>query len=296
VAVGLHHSMRAGHQRGGSMDKAIIYDIGCNNGDDTDFYLRKGFKVIAVDADKAMCDTVSERFSEKVKSGECEVVFGAVSETNDNVVFYINDDGTGLNTTEPYFVSRNETNYKASYRKVIVPPVNLKELIARTGTPYYMKIDVEGSDIIPLRSLAGERQVPQYISLEIAHHDLSLGLEQIILLQKLGYRRFHFCNQGMRKDVKAPLIPREGSYAAFDPKGQNTGLFGKEIDGKWISFDYAIKRILKINHLHNVFRDNKLYSKNGKFGGTLLSKIHNRYRRHLLHDPVAWYDLHASLS
>ena len=31
--------------------KDLIFDVGCNNGDDTDFYLRKGFRVVAIDAD-----------------------------------------------------------------------------------------------------------------------------------------------------------------------------------------------------------------------------------------------------
>ena len=52
------------------MNSNLIFDIGCNNGDDTDFYLRKGFKVVALDADKSLCDEVSKRFVAEIKSGQ----------------------------------------------------------------------------------------------------------------------------------------------------------------------------------------------------------------------------------
>lgn len=32
----------------------LIFDIGANNGDDTAFYLKKGFRVVAIEADPAL--------------------------------------------------------------------------------------------------------------------------------------------------------------------------------------------------------------------------------------------------
>ena len=51
------------------MEANLIYDIGCNNGDDTDFYLRKGFRVLALDADLSLCDHVLRRFQREVADG-----------------------------------------------------------------------------------------------------------------------------------------------------------------------------------------------------------------------------------
>lgn len=277
------------------MDRLLIYDIGCNNGDDTEFYLRKGFKVVALDADRSMCELVSERFASEIQKGLLKVVFGAVSETPGDVIFYVNDAGTGINTSDPYFVENNEKNLRGTYRKVVVPAVDVKNLFEEHGTPYYMKIDVEGSDIVPLKSIENCGEVPLYTSLEVAVHDLALGLEQINLLKKLGYNKFLFVNQGVKSLVRAPQPPREGAYAPFDPDGHNTGLFGKELDGNWGDFDWAIRRFRQINALHLLFRDNPWFSKNRMFGGTLLSKIYNRYRRHVLNDPVAWFDIHATI-
>jgi FkbM family methyltransferase len=270
----------------------LIFDIGCNNGDDTDFYLRKGFRVVAVDADAVLCDEVSKRFAEEITAGRCEVICAAVGErTGDSMNFYICD-RPDWNTCDPCFVERNEKE-GAKFRTVTVPTVNVAELMETRGTPYYLKIDIEGADAIPLQTLVGKQVVPTYASIEIAQHDLSEGLEQIRLLAKLGYVKFNFFNQGMRRSVRAPLPALEGSYTPFDGDAVTTGLFGKELGGRWLDLSAAEKRFFGIHKRFSLFRENKFYSNNGKFGGTLVSKLHNRLRRHLLSDPVAWYELHA---
>lgn len=274
--------------------KDLIFDVGCNNGDDTDFYLRKGFRVVAIDADQALCEQVSRRFATEVHEGRCEVIHGAVGEKSGEIVTFFICDRPDWNTCDPAFVQRNE-KAGATYRTVTVPTVNVAELVDTRGVPYYLKIDVEGADAIPLRSLVGRSVVPAYASVEIAQHDLREGLEQIRLLKSLGYTQFNFFNQGMRASVKAPNPPREGNYAAFDAKAVTTGLFGKELGGKWMDLAAAERRFAGIHRRHVLFRDHSLYSKNGMFGGTLISKAHNRLRRHVLGDPVAWYELHARI-
>jgi FkbM family methyltransferase len=272
----------------------LIFDIGCNNGDDTAFYLQKGFRVVAIDADQALCGHVAERFAPEIASGRCLVIHGAVGErAGGSMNFYICD-RPDWNTCDPYFVARNE-KAGVKYQTISVPVVNVADLMETHGIPYYAKIDIEGADAIPLRTLVGRGMVPAYVSIEIAQHDLTEGLEQIRLLQSLGYTRFNFFNQGMRRSVKAPFPAREGRYAAFDPDAVTTGLFGKELGGRWLDPQACERRFRGIHRRHLLFKDHKLYSKNGAFGGTLLSKLHNRFRRHVLGDPVAWYDLHARL-
>jgi FkbM family methyltransferase len=273
----------------------LIFDVGCNNGDDTDFYLRKGFRVVAIDADRDLCDQVSRRFAAEITTGQCEVIYGAVGERSGELVEFYVCDRPDWNTCDLAFVERNE---KAGvvYRRVSVPTINVAELMEARGVPYYLKIDVEGADTIPLKTMVGRKVVPTYTSVEIAQHDRAEGLEQIRLLKRLGYTGFNFFNQGMRASVKAPNPAREGKYAEFDAGAVTTGLFGKELGGRWMDPSAAERRFAGIHERYVLFRDNKLYSKNGMFGGTLLSKAHNRFRRHVLGDPVAWYELHARMA
>lgn len=275
------------------MDKEVIFDIGCNNGDDTDFYLRKGFRVVAVDADKSMCDAVSRRFSEEIENGDCTVIYGAFSDKGGDVRFFVCD-VTPWNTCDPVYADVN-IKKGVSYREVIVPSISIKELLAAYRTPYYLKIDIEGMDIIPMRSLEGEKDLPKYVSLEIPKHDLRLALEEILLLENLGYNKYYFSSHAMLKHMKAPRPAREGRYAEFFPSGIVTGLFGDEIDGEWVPFHRAVETLVKLYRHHVLFRDNKWFSKNGQVGGTIVSKIYLRYLRHVRGAPGGGYDLHARI-
>jgi hypothetical protein len=40
----------------------LIYDLGCHNGQDSDFYLKKGFTVVAAEAYPGLCDRLKLRF------------------------------------------------------------------------------------------------------------------------------------------------------------------------------------------------------------------------------------------
>jgi hypothetical protein len=44
----------------------LIYDLGMNNGDDTDYYLKRGFEVVAVEANPALCQVARDRFAEAI--------------------------------------------------------------------------------------------------------------------------------------------------------------------------------------------------------------------------------------
>ena len=183
----------------------LIFDVGCNNGDDTDFYLRKGFRVVAIDADRDLCDQFSRRFAAEITAGRCEVICGAVGErTGDLVEFYICD-RPDWNTCDPAFMERNE-KAGVTYRTVSVPTINVAELMQARGVPYYLKIDVEGADTVPLKTMVGKRVVPTYTSVEIAQHDLAEGLEQIRLLKSLGYTRFISSTRACG-DRSKPRIP-----------------------------------------------------------------------------------------
>jgi hypothetical protein len=49
--------------------KRLIYDIGMHNGADTEFYLRKGFDVIAIEANPDCVAHVRKRFEAEISAG-----------------------------------------------------------------------------------------------------------------------------------------------------------------------------------------------------------------------------------
>ena len=53
------------------MDPKLVYDVGVHRGDDTAYYLHKGFRVVGVEANPAMaatCATASSPRSQPVRS------------------------------------------------------------------------------------------------------------------------------------------------------------------------------------------------------------------------------------
>ncbi|KJC62754.1 hypothetical protein UP10_00825 [Bradyrhizobium sp. LTSPM299] len=60
--------------------------MGAHEGEDTEFYLKKGFCVVAVEAMPEFCESISNRFPEYVHSGTLSVVNLAVSNSPETKV------------------------------------------------------------------------------------------------------------------------------------------------------------------------------------------------------------------
>jgi hypothetical protein len=98
------------------------------------------------------------------------------------------------------------------------------------GVPYYLKIDIEGSDVLLIRALrALGDDIPKYVSFEI-------GLEVIECLQilsDLGYARFKLVEQSTVPGIRLPFPPKEGRFVAYEFSTANSGPFGEETPGMW---------------------------------------------------------------
>jgi hypothetical protein len=47
---------------------SLIFDLGVNDGSDTDFYLKKGFRVVGVEANPLVCEGAAKRFSQAIEA------------------------------------------------------------------------------------------------------------------------------------------------------------------------------------------------------------------------------------
>ena len=62
----------------------LIYDIGMNNGDDTAYYLQRGFRVIAVEANPALVSQAIQRFEREVAEDRLVVLNVGIAEQPGN--------------------------------------------------------------------------------------------------------------------------------------------------------------------------------------------------------------------
>ena len=202
------------------MKNDLIYDVGMNDGSDTAFYLHKGYRVVAIEANPELCDKVGRKFSNHIQADQLKILNVAVAEKAEELDFYVNLDVSEWSSLDRAWGTRDGTRFKV----IKVSALPFSQILKEHGVPYYLKIDVEGADHIVLRQLQAMEEKPQFISCE--EHDL----EYFPLLWGLGYRGFKIVNQQSMDGLV---------YDGWKFKGGSSGPFGDETQGEWMSFSEA---------------------------------------------------------
>lgn len=184
------------------MRSDLIYDIGSHNGDDTAYYLHKGFQVLAVEANPVLAAHAQRRFGEEIAQGRLTVLNIGITQTEGTFSFWINE----VQDTWSSF-DRSIAGFDGSpCREVKVACLPLSALLKKFGVPYYLKVDIEGYDHLCIQEL-DPNHLPRYISLELLLH----GTDKNNILDKLcavGYRKFKVINQATYT-ISTPIFDRE---------------------------------------------------------------------------------------
>jgi FkbM family methyltransferase len=277
---------------GESMIPDLIFDIGLHRGEDTDFYLRRGFRVIAIEANPDLANACQIRFEAALQNGQLHIIEGAIAapSAGDTITFFKNQN-SAWGTTDPTWAERNLNAGRGS-EQIDVKRVDIKDVFDKFGTPYFAKIDIEGADDIVLQSLATLSQKPQYISIEAEKTSFDGAKHQILLLQDLGYRRFQIVQQDPIAGSKLKTRTRNGDSLDHTFEAEASGPFGDDLTGPWLTADAATTELKRISFLYRAFGDSSPFRYNS-IGRALrlLYKIATGYRGAL----PGWHDIHASL-
>jgi FkbM family methyltransferase len=210
----------------------LIYDIGMSEGNDTDYYLRKGFRVVGVEADPRLFEHLTTRFGFEIMAGRLIVLNRAASDqSGKEISFWHNEFYQGLSST-----IRNEhpslSDRQVEYR---VRTIGWSELVTLAGVPHYCKIDIEGGEGPFLRGLQRSGQRPTFISAEVH------SFEPVQIIRDIGYSRFKFVNQKLLGDLVGllPNPPLEGVHVAEPNWIHASGPFGRELPDQWLDFEQA---------------------------------------------------------
>lgn len=214
-----------------SVNQNLIFDFGMHIGQDTEFYLAKGFDVVAVEANPILVAEAESKFSEFIKSGRLVIVNSGISdETSSRIPFYVNHQYSEWSSFIEDIGARGG-KYHTINIDVLATPV----LFQKYGTPYYLKIDIEGFDLKVIQSLRDVEALPTYISAENGQENM------IRELSSLGYQSFKFLNQALIEGRKSTII-LDGQLVKehIFPHGAS-GEFGEDTCGQWMNLDDVIK-------------------------------------------------------
>lgn len=270
------------------MQSDLIYDVGMHTGNDTDFYLKKGFRVVAVEANPDLIRQCQICFSAQIESGNLKIYPVAISSQNGQVDFFVNRQKDDWGTISEEFARRNEKLGRSS-DIIAVPSMRFEQILKEDGMPYYLKIDIEGADHLCLEALHHFDDRPRFISVESGLLSFDETFTELSHLWSLGYRKFKIVNQALNNKIKCPNPPLEGKYvdAYFD--GLSSGTFGEEAPGKWMGAEETFDRYRAI------LREQTLFGTSGKYYGTRLMKYYLRFKKFTHQDPIGWFDFHARL-
>ena len=249
----------------------LIYDVGLHNGTDTAYYLHKGFRVVAIDANPVLVAAAQERFRQEITNGRLTVLNIGIAEQEGTLSFWVNE----ANDLQSSFNEERAKRYGPCH-EIPVRCVPFSSVLAEHGVPYFMKVDIEGYDCFCVSSL-NPNDLPKHISVE-ADGDCDVVGE----LKKLGYTKFKLVNQHTFTDsmpitqdelgrrflrklsVKIPLIKRALSVPAIAARLARTdfdgfreqsayrfgpgssGPFGEDTFGTWRSAGEVSTRLREI--------------------------------------------------
>ncbi len=253
-------------------DMPLVFDLGFHRGEDTAYYLSRGCRVVAVEADPRLAARGRVAFSDAVRNGRlCLLHKAVVREGGKPTTFYVSPVSI-WNSTHRDIAEREAPG---AARAIHVPTVDLPQLMETYGVPDYCKIDIEGNDIEALSSLERTDSRPPFLSVESE----CLGREEdygsrmsdtLDELHALGYTDFKLVDQrtlsvldwrlfydntypspahGYHDWLYAErLLGLRGEHAAFSlffPG--SSGPFGDDLLGGWLDYGEA-RGLLGFHH------------------------------------------------
>ena len=276
-----------------SKRKHLVYDVGMHRGEDTDYYLKKGFQVVGFEADPDLCAACRNRFAGEIEKGQLSIVEGAVAEAPGRknggraITFYRNRNKSVWGTASREWARRNES-MGTTHERVLVPAIDFPKCLQTYGIPHYLKIDIEGLDMVCLKALAAFHRKPDYVSIESEKVSFDKLLAELDLFERLGYTRFQAVQQETVAKQREPNPAREGCHAGYRFKTGSSGLFGADLSDEWKTTAEIRDAYRSIFTRYRQFGDFSKFGRNrsGRFLRTMLSIL----RRTPL---PGWYDTHA---
>lgn len=238
---------------------ALIYDIGAHKGEDTDYYLKKGFSVIAVEAFPEHADALRERFGEHLRSGALTIEQVAIGTETRTGPFLVHSEVSEWNRA--VFDPNHPSARSGTFREVELNFVSPSDLFRKHGVPYYLKVDIEGNDWIVIKAISADF-APDFVSFE----ECNQYPELIAHLAECGYRSIQIIDQSRHRLFKQRQTDGEGPVVNISFKHGMTGPFGFDLPDRWMDLEPSLRLIPHLSYSRKKWYDFHLSLHPNRFG------------------------------
>jgi FkbM family methyltransferase len=111
----------------------LIYDVGVCNGDDSAYYLHKGYRVVGIEASPLLLEPLRKRFEGAIGDGRYQLLPVGIAETAGEAPFWVCDDRPEWSSFDRSIASRKGFRHHC----VQVETRPFEWMLETYGTPFY---------------------------------------------------------------------------------------------------------------------------------------------------------------
>jgi FkbM family methyltransferase len=218
----------------------LIIDLGMHIGQDTAYYLARGYQVVALEPNPSLVADVSVRHAAELETGQLIILEAALSHEIGETTFYISGKNSEWSSLDAWRVEA-----EGESTGIAIRTVTLDEILCQFGRPHYIKCDIEGADGIFCQQLIHSQHKPEFVSVEF------IAFEWLSLLFAAGYSRFQLVNQAeVRRFAPKVSFERDGEAQEWEFGSHSSGPFGLDLpENEWRSLDEVAQLWLDFQRL-----------------------------------------------
>lgn len=186
------------------MQQDLIFDVGMHIGNDTAYYLSRGYRVVAIEADPSLVAEQKAKHAEHIRSGRLTILNYVIGSEDGTTRFWICQENRAMSTMDESIMRSSRMHFEPTD----LPCRTLSSIFREHGVPFYLKIDIEGSDHYCLRAI-DPTDAPTYVSFEM------LQLSDLFLLHSKGYDAFKCIDQDTLMPLNAQDDEPDYALSAF---------------------------------------------------------------------------------
>jgi FkbM family methyltransferase len=265
------------------VERDLVYDVGMHRGEDTAYYLAKGYRVVGFEADPDLAALCAERFAGEKR---LQIVAGAIVAAPFEPVRFYRHPNSVWGTLDAGRAAGNL--HAGESEEVTVPAVDFGAVLRRSGVPAFLKIDIEGAGLLCLQALLDAPERPESLSIEASHEDSEELRRELELLSHLGYDRFAVVQQATIPETEIQTRTLGGQPLSYRFEPAASGPFGEDLPG-WVDRAAAERRYRRINRVQRALAGPEALLRRSQVGKGIRGQAIR-----LLGPMPGWFDTHAT--